>query len=320
MDHEEKFKKTIEEIFTHEELSDKKLDLVNIGAEKVIFRAEGVPNRVFKIPRDAFNRRIAFILRGEEIDKRECDKGVIGYQMNYWKDEMHLEDEAKGVFGAEHFLKRGIFRVTVPMTKSLLTKYLGEAKIKDIPDDFYEDIKILAESQEKLDVLINKEGHLPFAVFLVTVKDFCPSSDSTLEKGLSIIRTKLDEQIMIMEEMMADEHLQRVLKEIVQNIIRYTKQTGKMIDIFGRDNLVIFAKEGHIDRENDIVTDYDYKFIEFTLPGNKDHWMVKFEEDKKHGFEYMRHYYSYYYFIHKMGEKLGISDNLEPRDLYYFKG
>jgi hypothetical protein len=315
-----KLETVIQDIFTHEELSDKKLDLINIGAEKVVFKVEGISDRVFKIPRDAFSRRIAFVTNDTEKDKKGCDREVIEYQMNYWRDEMELEDEAKEIFGPEHFLERGIFRVTVPITKSLLTKYWGEERTKNIPDDFHEDIKMLAESQEKLDVLMNQDDYMPFAVYLVTVKDFRPSPEYSLEEGLSITRNKINEQIIIMEGMISDEYLGPVLRKLVEDIICYTKQTGRMIDIFGRDNLILFVKEGCMDFEQDTATDYDYKFIEFTLPGNKDHWMTTFEEDKENGLQFVRHYYSYYYFIHKMGEKLGVVDNLEPGDLCYFKG
>jgi hypothetical protein len=314
-----KFEEVVKHIFASEELSNRKLNLINMGAEKVVFEVEGVPDKVFKIPISAFNYRTASIIQGTDIDKKECDRQVIEGQMVYWEDEMELEEEAKMIFGKEHFLDRGIFRVTIPLTKTMLVKYWGEEKTKLIPDDFYEEVKMLAESQDALDALTNPSDYynIPFGIYLVKGKDFTSSYDKSVEQFTAVVKTKIDEQLEMMKDFILDEYLGPVLKKIVTDITRYTKKTGRMMDLFGKDNLIIFAK-----KEQDLsseITNYDYMFIEFSMVGDKDDFMIKFEEDKNSGNKLLPYYYSYYYFIHKLAEKFGIEDNLKLEDLYYFQ-
>ena len=82
-----------------------------------------------------------------------------------------------------------------------------------------------------------------------------------------------------------------------------------MIDIFGPDNITIFTKEDG---------SLGYHLPDLILPGNQDYWRKNIMDDKN--FDLLRHNYTFYYSIKSLADKFGISDNLEPEDLIYFKG
>jgi len=59
-------------------------------------------------------------------------------------------------------------------------------------------------------------------------------------------------------ELIENEEFKNIVKEITKNIIKFSKKTGFMIDIFGRDNITIFKKE-------DGSLDYQWSPLLFNL-------------------------------------------------------
>lgn len=81
-----------------------------------------------------------------------------------------------------------------------------------------------------------------------------------------------------------------------------------MVDIFGPNNITMFTdKEGNI----------DYHLVDPILPGLKKAWTANLNDDKE--LKLLRHYYTYYYSIKTIAERLGIDDSLELNDLVYFE-
>lgn len=104
------------------------------------------------------------------------------------------------------------------------------------------------------------------------------------------------------------EYVEKV-KEILIKIIKFTKRTGQMVDIFGPDNLTIFTNEdGKL----------DYHLLDVILPGPRSSWNKNIKDDPS--FDLLRHNYQFYYAVKSLGDKLGITDNLEAEDLVYFRG
>ena len=82
-----------------------------------------------------------------------------------------------------------------------------------------------------------------------------------------------------------------------------------MVDIFGPDNLTIFTNEdGKL----------DYHLLDVILPGPRSSWNKNIKDDPS--FDLLRHNYQFYYAVKSLGDKLGITDNLEAEDLVYFRG
>lgn len=312
----------VKQTFVHEEFRDKNLQLINVGAERVVFKVEGVPGRVFKVPVAELGDRVFLSAAGKNGDSKECDRIIIEQQMEDWRDEQELEKEAKSVFGEKHFLERSIFRVTIPVTKEFAIRHFEEKPptgiLNHLPDDYREEVRILAESQEEFDVITNPDKYfnIPFGIRLVDRKDFFRAD---IEEGTRQVREMVDKQYRLMKDFIEDSESGPVLRDLVEKMIIYTKKTGRMIDVFGSHNIVVFANMENQAPDED-VKDFDYKIIEFSMPWHKDHWTATFaEEQATDKYDCLRHYYSYYYFLNKLGKEMGIEDGLKPGDLSYFK-
>ncbi len=329
----------VEQVIASEAYQDKKLKLINIGSERVVLKAEGVPGRVFKISRENLEQRVRMALFDQLSSSQDQDRTIIEKQMREWRDEQELEAEAIEIFGKEHFLKRGIFRVTVPVTKDLIIKCFagtdesgdpvmemgGADFILDLPDDLVISVKMLAESQEEFDVVadLNKYDPLDFHTKLITARAFFENAE-TVSVSLDRVRKATDSQVDLLLSTVKGKNEMSMMVEVVENIIRYVRRSGIMVDIFGSENFIIYnrtlfdgGRTHNINSESD-SDEYDYKIIELTMPGGKDYWLTTYDKDKKDGFQYLRHYYSFYYFIKTLADKLGIKENLDKEDLTYF--
>ena len=316
---------SLETVVNQDEYKDKKLQVVSIGAERIVFKAEGVPNRVFKIGRDALAKRLGLDISDDSEKTRESDKMIIEEQMVDWDDEKELEKDAVDIFGEDHFLKRGIFRVTVPVTRELILAFFPDELVrKEVldkhPEEFVGNCKMLAESQEELEVLTNPEDyfHMSISIRVLNKQELFKDANS-LNEVLERIRFKLDQQISVMKDFIKDRYCRPVLTDLFGKIVKYTKKTGRMIDLLGENNVVFYAGGAKTIGERQHVKGWNYKIIEFSMSGPKDAWITTINEDREHNYSFLWQYYAYFYLVNTVSKMLGIEDNLVPDDLCYFK-
>jgi hypothetical protein len=147
-----------------------------------------------------------------------------------------------------------------------------------------------------------------FNTSLITDDSFRGAMDVTdaLARARQVIKSNF---LKDCDESLEDEAYKAVVREIVEKIIAYSKKTGRMVDIFGGDNITIFEREDG---------SLDYHLLDAILPGSQKAWEKNIKEDEE--LQLLRHYYTFYYSIKTLADKLGISDNLEMEDLVYFKG
>lgn len=308
----EKIKPRIEKILEQESLKDYGYRFVGNGADKAVFETPGSPRKVIKISREVLKQKIFNLLTVDDYTSDSPLNKDHEMQSNKIDEIKDNEKEIKEIFGEEHFLKTGVFKAKILITKELLISLLGSNLrkfIEKLPDDFESEIEMLAETQLVAEELKNPEKFLPtdFSVDLITDREFY--SQESVDIALERSRDVLDESfISNFENLIEKEDYKKIILEIVSKIIEYTKKTGLMIDIFGRNNITIYKKENG---------EIHYHIIEALLPGFKKHWNSNISEDQT--FELLRHYYSYYYFIHSMADKIGIENNIKPEDLNYFK-
>lgn len=186
---------------------------------------------------------------------------------------------------------------------------MGEYLSGSTLEEKYE-IEMIMKTQKIAEELKDSDAYQTedYTSGLIKESDFRNSKD--IEEGYNKIENLVNKKfIEPMVERTKENKFGKNIEEIIKNIILYTQKTGKMIDIFGPNNITLFInKEGKP----------DYHLIDVLLPGLEERWNLNFKEDKN--LDLLRHSYTYYYAIKKLAEELGLENNLTPQDLNYFKG
>jgi hypothetical protein len=181
----------------------------------------------------------------------------------------------------------------------------AEQYVDKLDENNIYEIEALVETQEIAEELRDpksfktKDFHVP----LITHDKFREEKD--FSSAFDLVKNFADKNFKNINN---DPYI-NAIKEIVTKIIQYTKKTGRLLDIFGPDNITIFTnKDGSL----------DYHLLDVILPGKQNYWSKNIKDDNQG--KLLRHCYTFYYSIRSLGEKLGIADNLEPEDMLYFKG
>ena len=285
------------------------LRFVGAGSDRVVFETAGSDRKRIKVSADVLKQKIVAILYGVSEDRNTGE----AHQKAEIAEQKRYEDQIAEVFGSEHLLQRGVFRAKIPLTKGILSQFLGEqeeALVERLDEDVVYEVDMLAETQLVAPELQDPETFKTqsFNTNLIRADEFYGAE--TIDDALSRVRAVVDEKFLATcDEWLKDERYRAVVREIVEKIIAYSKQTGLMIDIFGGDNITIFDHgDGSL----------GYHLLDVVLPGSQQAREKNISEDGQ--LTLLRHYYTFYYSIHQVAEKMGLSNNLELHDLVYFKG
>ncbi len=304
----EKFRQNIQETIDSEPFKSADLKLLGIGAEKVVFETPGSTKKIIKVNVNYLRGKVKELLRKEfsgQDNSGESDR----YLRDIIAENKTIEQDISDVFGAEHLLKRGIFKAKIPITKDVVSKLFAEYnQVKQYIDKLDEnnvyEIEAIVETQGIAEELKDPEVFRTkdFKVPLIMGDRFNEAKD--ISSAFDLVRNLVDKDL---ENVMDDPYI-NIIKEIVIKIIQYTKRTGRLLDIFGPNNITIFTKEDG---------SLDYHLLDVILPGKQDHWSQNIKDDNRG--DLLRHCYTFYYSVKSWGDKLGITDNLEPEDMLYFK-
>jgi hypothetical protein len=302
----------IEKILKQEPLNKRGYKFVGMGADKVVLETPGSTRKIIKVSRAVLQQKITDLLINQNNSSNSIDNQNHDIQRSGIDEIAENEKELREIFGEEHFLKTGVFKIKIPITKEFLISFVGNKEkhlVEKLTDDFESEIEMLAETQLIAEELKNPKKFRPkdFSVDIITHKKFF--GEKNIEDALTRARGFVDREFLTtFKKLSEDEKYKNVIKEIVSKIIEYTKKTGLIVDIFGKNNITIYEKE------NGVV---DYHIIEALLPGSKESWAKNISQDPQ--LHLLRHYYVYYYTIKNIAEIIGIEDNIKPEDLIYFK-
>jgi len=308
----EEIKPRIEKMLEQEPLKQRGYKFVGVGADKVVLETPGSTRKIIKVSRSILRKKVTELLTGMNNSPDYIDNQNHERQINDINEIVENEKEAKEIFGKEHFLKTGVFKIKIPITKELLMSFVGDKEkplVEKLPDNFESEIEMLAETQFIAEELKNPEKFIPkdFSVNIITHKEFFNTKN--IDDALSKARGFADKEFLTeVRVLLKDERYKEVVREIISKIIEYTKKTGLIIDIFGKNNITIYEKE------NGVI---DYHIIEALLPGSKESWAKNISQDPQ--LHLLRHYYVYYYTIKSIADLIGVENNLKPEDLIYFK-
>jgi hypothetical protein len=308
----EKFEGIVQEAIGSEPLKGFGLKLLGIGADKMVFETPGSDRKIIKVSIDDVRFQILKLLEIKTSRDRE------GKQLQIIEEHKELEKDLAEVFGQEHLLRNGVFRVKIPVTKDILLRIFNETEdggefrtlIEGLSSGSVLEIETIAETQTKAKELMDPEKYETddFSTSLIIWDEFRDAGD--VPKALDLAKGFVDRNFLSdFDDGSLDEKHLEVIKEILTKIIKFTKKTGLMMDIFGLNNITIFTKEDGT---------VDYHLLDVILPGQQEHWVKNIKDDPS--LDLLRHYYIFYYSIKSLADKFGIQDNLVPEDLVYFKG
>ena len=300
----------INEVIESDPLRRYGLKLVGIGAENACFETIGSKKKFIKVAIDNLKRKIIGLVHSPE-EKSKRHSFVDEHEEKRTTESKEQERELVSVFGPEHILKKNFLPFNVPLTKEMILKILADspddAKLAEELEDKVYEVETIIQTQKIAEELREPESYdmMDYSTPLLTHDHFLQSED--VQNALEKIRKLVDRELMEPEErLLADKKYSKIVREVTEKIIQYTKKTGLMVDIFGPNNITIFTnKEGKP----------DYHLIDAILPGLKVGWTVniKDEKDSERLFR-LRHYYTYYYSLKKISEVLGIENGIDLQD------
>ncbi len=310
----ENFKNIVQEATETEPIKKFGLKFLGLGADSIVFETPGSESKVMKVNiEDVIIGVINILNNNDTYQPNERRKQLID-------ERKKIKEDISEVFGEEHLLRSGLFKVKIPVTKNIIEKVMADSNFDDqelsstvrqMSPDHILGIETIAETQIKAQELLNpkKFNCVDFKIPLITDDNF--HGAGSINKAMNLIRDIVDKDFLLQfNENDFDTKQLGTIREILIKIIKFTKKTGMMLDIFGPNNITIFTNE-------DGVT--DYHLLDVILPGQQKRWSKNISEDQR--FDLFRHYYTYYYYsIKRLANKFGIDDNLTPEDLVYFKG
>ena len=230
----EKFRNIVNQIIEGGPLKSQNLKFLGIGAEKMVFEIPGSKEKIIKINKDFLKGKIYDLLKGEFDNSSENEK-LDKKQKEIIAERKLMERDIVDVFGPEHVLRNGVFKVKIPITKDIIIKLLEfenehvksiiNPLLQTIDDHRVYEIKTIAETQTTAEELKDIEGFntKDLCTALITYDNFRRSND--ILNALSLVRELVDDHFLSeFDENLKDEKYVEIVKEIIEKIIEYTKK------------------------------------------------------------------------------------------------
>jgi len=305
----ERFRQIIHEIVDEEPIRSLGLKFLGVGSNRVVFETSGSDKKIIKINRNVVEEKLLKLL-GILSDDESVNKSQ--------KREISIHKEIEGgiidFFGDEHVLAHRVFKTKVPFTKETMVKFFDgddfvKSAIEKLDDGVIYEIEMFAETQPKAEEIINQEKFNTKDLRTYRLIEEYFYGAGNVPDALAEVRGLVDDELLLkFDEKFSDERYLNIVKEIVTKIIGYIKKTGLGIDILGPNNITIFTKEdGSV----------DYHLLDVVPPGSA-YSEINIKDDPD--FSLLLNYYTFYYSIKSLADKLGIENNLEAEDLMYFRG
>lgn len=161
------------------------------------------------------------------------------------REHSDQEKTLVGFFGKDHVLEHNYFHSKIPLDKELISQIMGEYLSGPTLEEKYE-IEMIMKTQKIAEELKDSDAYQTedYTSGLIKESDFRNSKD--IEEGYNKIENLVNKKfIEPMLERIKNNKFDKSIEEITKNIILYTQKTGKMIDIFGPNNITLFInKEG----------------------------------------------------------------------------
>lgn len=300
------------DVFESDPLNEMGVRFLGVGGEKIVFESSGSEMKIIKLSvSDVLNKLVSVLEEGDYNRNRKERMIII-------KKHKELEKVLAQEFGVEHVLRTGVFNAKIPFNKKILLQLISVDEdiadelsgVEEMDPEWNFEIETVMQTQIKAKELIDPEKYQTddFRIRIMSEDEFESSPDIKLI--LEKIRQYVNKNFLeSFENDHPNEKYRLVIKEILLKMIKYTKKTGLMIDVFGSKNVTIFTDE---------KGEEGYHMLDVIMPGNPDAWLVNIKDD--HNFGYLKHHYTYLYAVNELAKKIGLDEVLDPNDMSYFRG
>jgi len=148
----ENFKNIVKEATETEPLNKFGLKFIGIGADSMVFETPGSERKVMKVNIGDVMSCVFNLLNGKSNDQQ------LDNRKQSINERKIIEDHIAEVFGEEHLLKSGHFRIKVPVTKKIMEQVLADnnnidenlmTAINQLDQDSVLMVETIAETQVK---------------------------------------------------------------------------------------------------------------------------------------------------------------------------
>ncbi|PIR63208.1 MAG: hypothetical protein CO156_04395 [Candidatus Pacebacteria bacterium CG_4_9_14_3_um_filter_40_12] len=241
--------------------------LEGYGGRQVVFSFPDHPNIVGKVEMKPLLQAVEVaVTGGDEAELRaqfESDK----------RDREQQLAVLQNYFGSEHVLKQTFSVIKIPVNADILAsvqKIIGDGseRVSQLQSFEGEYVWSSISFQEKADVVHNPSKITLTAGLAELRPVVTPMYQSAYDRVTRASLYNLNEQgtvqvadlekihpflSKLLESIKNDEELRTVVAEFVTRAIKYTNETGTIVDIIGQDNVVFFRDESNA---------WDYKLID----------------------------------------------------------
>lgn len=236
---------------TQEIFEKNEFQYLGAGAENIVFEVEGYPNEVAKVHAKTLGELIDINV-SRDLAPDEATSEQWNHLKKYVREARARHKELKEYFG-DAVLDEQILRRQIPVTRELLEAAEREDTAKKLePGKTY-----------KLWTAVRMQERLPEAA--LDDKDSYSFNTNYLERRLSLSDEEyaalnadlLDgagllaeeylkdypELAKILERMKNEPEIAEAIQEFVKNAIKYTTETGEIIDVAGKSNLRLYKDD-----------------------------------------------------------------------------
>jgi|GEM_PF-932505 len=173
--------------------------------------------------------------------------------MEYLRYERSRFQRMKSYFGKEHILGQAKILQKVPVTSRILAE-IYEGQIPGPTDEAWTAITLQRRAEELQDAhRLNLVGgyaeiqpeltnDAEYSSVTASLLDGNTKNSPTVQAFLRVQNNDGLNDLVANAEQDAD--LKKVLCDLVQKVIRYTNETGEILDLAGNDNITVFQKDG----------------------------------------------------------------------------
>ena len=172
----------IKEMFLQEPLKSQGLTLIGMGSDKVVFETQGSTRKIVKVSSNILQWKVENLLAVGNDQPVAPESVGNGYQKTLIDTEKQEEKDTKEIFGKEHFLRRGVFRIKIPITNDfwktknidgalLMARTFVESSFLSQIETLQQDKRyrtVLTEIVTKL-IIYSKKTGLPVDIFTLII-------------------------------------------------------------------------------------------------------------------------------------------------------